>query len=70
MREFAYGAESKIGTFSDALMAEAKEKRLDGHQHEERLEAHFRVRAVKGRKIKHPNSGQDGDCGCQHGRSQ
>jgi phosphoserine phosphatase len=25
-REFAYGAESKIGTFSDALMAEAKEK--------------------------------------------
>jgi hypothetical protein len=24
MREFAYGAESKIGTFSDALMAEAK----------------------------------------------
>jgi hypothetical protein len=25
-REFAYGAESKIGTFSDALMAQAKEK--------------------------------------------
>jgi phosphoglycolate phosphatase-like HAD superfamily hydrolase len=25
-REYAYGAESKIGTFSDALMAEAKEK--------------------------------------------
>jgi len=25
VREFAYGAESKIGTFSDALMAEAKE---------------------------------------------
>jgi hypothetical protein len=24
-REWAYGAESKIGTFSDALMAEAKE---------------------------------------------
>ena len=23
-REFAYGADSKIGTFSDALMAEAK----------------------------------------------
>ena len=23
-REYAYGAESKIGTFSDALMAEAK----------------------------------------------
>ena len=27
VREFAYGAESKIGTFSDALMAEAKEKK-------------------------------------------
>ena len=26
VREFAYGAESKIGTFSDALMAEAKKK--------------------------------------------
>jgi len=25
-REWAYGAESKIGTFSDALMAEAKKK--------------------------------------------
>ena len=25
VREFAYGAESKIGTFSDALMAEAKQ---------------------------------------------
>jgi hypothetical protein len=27
VREFAYGAESKIGTFSDALMAEAKKNR-------------------------------------------
>jgi phosphoserine phosphatase len=27
VREFKYGAESKIGTFSDALMAEAKEKK-------------------------------------------
>jgi hypothetical protein len=25
-REYAYGAESKIGTFSDALMAEANKK--------------------------------------------
>ena len=25
-REFAYGADSKIGTFSDALMAEAKQR--------------------------------------------
>ena len=38
VREYAYGADSKIGTFSDALMAEAKAKRLDRHQHEERLE--------------------------------
>jgi hypothetical protein len=27
VREFAYGADSKIGTFSDALMAEAKDKK-------------------------------------------
>ena len=27
VREFAYGAESHIGTFSDALMAEAKERK-------------------------------------------
>ena len=27
VREFAYGAESKVGTFSDALMAEAKAKK-------------------------------------------
>ena len=26
VREFAYGAESHIGTFSDALMAEAKKQ--------------------------------------------
>ena len=26
-RAFAYGPESKIGTFSDALMAEAEEKK-------------------------------------------
>ena len=45
-REFAYGAESKIGTFSDALMAEAKKQRLDRHQYEERLEARLCVRAV------------------------
>jgi hypothetical protein len=25
-REYAYGAESKVGTFSDALMAEAKKR--------------------------------------------
>ena len=42
-REWAYGPESRIGTFSDALMAEARQE-VDGHQHEERLEADLRVR--------------------------
>ena len=46
VREFAYGADSKIGTFSDALMTEAKRRGLVGHQHEERLEAHLPVREV------------------------
>ena len=46
VREFAYGAESKIGTFSDALMAEQKEQ-LDGHQHEGRLEENFRLREIE-----------------------
>jgi len=44
-REFAYGAESKIGTFSDALMAEAKKERLDCHQYERRLEEYLSTRA-------------------------
>ena len=33
-REFAYGAESKMGTFSDALMAEAKKNAWTVMQHE------------------------------------
>ena len=32
--EFAYGDESKIGTFTDALMAEAKKTAWSRHQHE------------------------------------
>ena len=43
VREYAYGAESKIGTFSDALATEAKTKELDGHQHEGRLETYLRI---------------------------
>jgi hypothetical protein len=42
-REYAYDAESKIGTFSDALMDEAKKKSLDRHQHERRLEGYFSI---------------------------
>ena len=45
VREFAYGAESKIGTFSDALMAEAKKDGLDRGQHEGRLEDYLSTRA-------------------------
>jgi hypothetical protein len=46
-REYAYGPagglpDTKIGAFSQPLVDEAKEKRLDHHQHEERLETHFR----------------------------
>ena len=48
-REYAYGPaqglpDTKVGTFTQALYDEAKKKRLDRHQHEERLEAHFCVR--------------------------
>ena len=50
-REYAYGPatglpDTKVGTFTQALYDEADEARLDGDQHEERLEAHLRVRAV------------------------
>ena len=46
-REFAYGPanglpDSHIGTFSQALMDEAKAARLDGDQHEGRLEDRLR----------------------------
>ena len=48
-REYAYGPaqglpDTKVGTFTQALYDEAKKEGLDRHQHEERLEAHFRVR--------------------------
>ena len=47
-REYAYGPalglpETKIGAFTQALYDEAKKRRLDGYQHEERLAADFCV---------------------------
>ena len=51
-REYAYGPaqglpDSKVGTFTPALYDEAQEEGLDGDQHEERLEAHLRVRLAR-----------------------
>ena len=45
-REYAYGPagglpDTHVGTFTQALMDEANNGRLVGHQHEERLEPHF-----------------------------
>ena len=50
-REYAYGPahglpDTKVGTFTQALYDEAKKRGLDGHQHEERLEADILVRTV------------------------
>ena len=50
-REYAYGPaaglpDSKVGTFTPGALRRGQEERLDGDQHEERLEAHFCVRAV------------------------
>ena len=52
-REFAYGPadglpDSKIGTFSQALMDDRQGGRLDGDQHEGRLEDHLRRRHRQG----------------------
>ena len=49
-REYAYGPKSKVGTFTDALMAAGEEEWLDRDQHEERLETYLRVREVKSRE--------------------
>ena len=51
-REYAYGPaaglpDTKVGTFSQALLTEATEKCLDRNQHEERLEAYFPLRSVR-----------------------
>jgi len=50
-REYAYGPaqglpDTKIGTSTPALYAEAKKEKLDGDQHEERLEGDFLVRVA------------------------
>ena len=52
-REFAYGPanglpDSHVGTFTQALMDDAKAARLDGDQHEGRLEPHLRRRRGQG----------------------
>jgi hypothetical protein len=49
-REYAYGpaqglADTKVGTFTQGTLRRSPEGRLDGHQHEERLEV---VRIVGG----------------------
>ena len=51
-REYAYGPaeglpDTKVGTFTQELDDEAKKQWLDRRQHEERLEAHLRVRAIE-----------------------
>ena len=50
-REYAYGPaqglpDTKVGTFTPGAVRRGEEERLDGHQHEERLEAHLRVRVA------------------------
>ena len=48
-REYAYGPaqglpDTKVGTFTPGALRRGEKERLDRDQHEERLEAHFRVR--------------------------
>ena len=50
-REYAYGPaaglpDSKVGTFSQALIRRSQDERLGRRQYEERLEAHFCFREV------------------------
>ena len=47
-REYAYGPaqglpDTKVGTFTAGALRRGEERRLDRHQHEERLEADLRV---------------------------
>ncbi len=46
-REFDYGAKSHIGTFSDSLMAEAKEKKWNVISMKDDWRSHFCFRAVR-----------------------
>jgi hypothetical protein len=50
-REYAYGPaqglpNTKVGTFIQETLRRGEEARLDRHQHEERLEAYFRLREL------------------------
>ena len=50
-REYAYGPaqglpDTKIGTFPPGALRRGEDEGVDRHQHEERLEAHLRVRPV------------------------
>ena len=58
-REYAYGpvlgmATPQLGAFTPALYEQAKTRRLDRRQHEERLEAGLSVRARPGHRDQHP----------------
>ena len=51
-REYAYGPaqglpDTKVGTFTQELYRQGEEGRLDRRQHEERLEAHLRIRVKR-----------------------
>ena len=53
-REYAYGPaqglpDTKVGTFTPGALRRGEEEGLDGDQHEERLEAHLRVRVMSRR---------------------
>ena len=73
-REFAYGPanglpDSHIGTFSQALMDEAEQQRLDGDQHEGRLEPDLFRRHRQTEVRRPPSSGGARGCARLSGRS-
>ncbi len=66
-REYAYGPAgglpaTKVGTFSDALMADAKKKRLDRDQHEKGLEEHLSLRPSEVNNAICPRGAERRDC--------
>ncbi len=70
-REYASGPaqglpDTKIGTFTQVLYDEAKEQRLDGHQHEERLEPHllFRLATLRPAQLHDGMIGRRSDQQC------
>ena len=50
-REYAYGPKSKVGTFTDALMAEAKKKGWTVISMKNDWKTHLRVRQVNGTRV-------------------